>query len=97
MPSSASCGGFTVFITYDAYYFIDEDSNCQECVKAYDDDSEADRKTRIGCDKCWRWFHYGGAGLRESPRKTALNAESANLKGKTSHKLHTINMFTYLF
>ena len=96
-PLHPDCGGFTEFITYDAYYFIDEDSNCQECGKAYEDDSEDDRKTWIGCDNCWRWFHYGRAGFKRKPsKKQRLNAESANLKSKTSHKLCNLNMFTYL-
>ena len=30
----------------------------------YLDDNEQDKKAWIGCDSCWRWFHYKCAGYK---------------------------------
>ena len=54
VPSFASCGGFKLLSLLIMMPLIDEDFNCQECGKDYDDDSQADRKTWIGRDNCWR-------------------------------------------
>ena len=93
------CGGFTLGspckFTHDVYDFIDEESNCQECGKGYDDDTEAERKTWIGCDRCWRWFHHGStmaaSDIRGNhQRKQFLNVESVKLRNKINHKLRNI-------
>ena len=44
----------------------DEDS-CQVCGTKFDDDSEEAQETWIGCDNCWRWYHYTCVHLMIKP------------------------------
>ena len=49
---------------------ITEDAeHCQHCGDAYHDDDESRQQEWVGCDFCWRWFHYGCIGLEEIPEK----------------------------
>ena len=40
---------------------------CQGCQKKYDTDNEAEKSTWVGCDNCWRWYHFPCAGLSVLP------------------------------
>ena len=31
---------------------------CQSCGKKYDEDDEQLQDTWIGCNHCWRWYHF---------------------------------------
>ena len=49
---------------------ITEDAeHCQHCGDAYYDDDESRQQEWVGCDFCWRWFHYGCIGLEEIPEQ----------------------------
>ena len=39
---------------------------CQQCGKKY---QQSDAKEWVGCDHCWRWWHYKCLGLTRKPRK----------------------------
>ena len=48
----------------------DEDAveeKCQKCGKWYEDDDEEVKETWIGCDNCWRWYHYTCVDLLVKP------------------------------
>ena len=45
------------------------ESTCQGCGAhyIYDKDTKQKQKNWIGCDKCWRWYHYHCANLSTYP------------------------------
>ena len=65
-----------------------EDANCQECGKCYDDEDEKLQKAWIGCDKCWRWFHYQCVGFKRKPsKKTNFICRICKIKAKSNDKM----------
>ena len=57
--------------TTDQVRVSDEDGEvCQGCGSCYRDEGVKKQRAWIGCDRCWRWFHYWCAGLTRKPRKS---------------------------
>lgn len=44
-----------------------DENICQGCLKSFDDDSPSEQEEWLGCDKCWRWWHFSCAGFDEMP------------------------------
>ena len=42
----------------------DEDT-CQECHRKYQEDSLERQETWVGCEVCWRWYHYESGDLTD--------------------------------
>ena len=48
----------------------DEDEEiCLGCGSCYGAEGIQRQKAWIGCDACWRWYHYWCAGMSRKPRK----------------------------
>ena len=45
----------------------EHESECQKCKTSCEVDEEKQQATWIGCDNCWRWYHYQCAGLHVKP------------------------------
>ena len=46
----------------------EEDENvCQGCKKRYEEDSEEAKEWWLGCNTCWRWWHFQFADYVEMP------------------------------
>ena len=46
----------------------DEDT-CQGCHRKYQEDSLERQETWVGCEVCWRWYHYECGGLTAMPEE----------------------------
>ena len=46
----------------------DEDT-CQGCQRKYQEDSLERQETWVGCEVCWRWYHYECGGLTALPEE----------------------------
>ena len=42
---------------------------CQGCGGEFEEDSDDRQEDWVGCDLCWRWYHYDSAGLSELPEE----------------------------
>jgi hypothetical protein len=45
----------------------EDDGICEECGRAYADDTEKEKVKWMGCDTCERWFHYDCLNLSKIP------------------------------
>ena len=59
----------TVYMYISCYRCLSclDEELCQGCQIRYDIDSSSDQECWIGCDFCWRWWHYWCASLTEMP------------------------------
>ena len=39
---------------------IEDENHCQKCTRKY----MSSQKNWLGCDTCWRWWHFQCAGLK---------------------------------
>ncbi|XP_062511201.1 uncharacterized protein LOC134187101 [Corticium candelabrum] len=44
-----------------------DENKCQGCGGLFDNDSNERQEDWVGCEHCWRWYHYDCAGLSELP------------------------------
>ena len=70
---------------------LEDVDHCQQCGGYYKTEDKSRQQDWIGCDSCWRWYHYTCVGLEEIPAEDHGIALNVNKFGINLYHLEHNN------